>query len=75
MASRRIKVLFIIDYFHRTGGTERHLAHLVTQLPPEQFECAIVCFDMGPNPLLDEVRADWRALRPLIEWLARTSAE
>jgi uncharacterized protein (DUF2461 family) len=25
--------------------------------------------------LLDEVRADWRALRPLIEWLARTSAE
>lgn len=57
MASKRIKVLFIIDYFHRTGGTERHLAHLVTQLPPDQFECAIVCFDMGPNPLLDEVRA------------------
>ena len=25
--------------------------------------------------LLDEVRADWKALRPLIEWLARTSAE
>ncbi len=25
--------------------------------------------------LLDEVRADWRALRPLIEWLARTTAE
>jgi uncharacterized protein (DUF2461 family) len=22
--------------------------------------------------LLDEVRADWQALRPLIEWLART---
>ena len=25
--------------------------------------------------LLDEVRADWQALRPMIEWLARTSAE
>ena len=25
--------------------------------------------------LLDEVRADWQALRPLIEWLARTSSE
>jgi uncharacterized protein (TIGR02453 family) len=25
--------------------------------------------------LLDEVRADWRALRPLIEWLARTSTD
>lgn len=25
--------------------------------------------------LLDEVRADWQALRPLIEWLARTSAD
>jgi uncharacterized protein (TIGR02453 family) len=25
--------------------------------------------------LLDEVRADWQALRPMIEWLARTSAD
>jgi uncharacterized protein (TIGR02453 family) len=25
--------------------------------------------------LLDEVRTDWRALRPLIEWLARTSPD
>jgi uncharacterized protein (TIGR02453 family) len=25
--------------------------------------------------LLDDVRADWRALRPMIEWLARTSVE
>jgi uncharacterized protein (TIGR02453 family) len=25
--------------------------------------------------LVDEVRADWKSLRPLIEWLARTSAE
>ena len=25
--------------------------------------------------LLDEVRADWKSLRPLIEWLARTSAD
>jgi glycosyltransferase involved in cell wall biosynthesis len=57
MAPTRIKVLFIIDYFHRTGGTERHLAHLVTALPADQFECAIVCFDLGPNPLLEEVRA------------------
>jgi uncharacterized protein (TIGR02453 family) len=25
--------------------------------------------------MLDQVRADWKALRPLVEWLARTSAE
>ncbi len=57
MASDRIHILFIIDYFHRTGGTERHLAHLIAGLPPEQFRCAVVTFDLGENPLLDDLRA------------------
>jgi len=29
MASDTVKILFIIDYFHRTGGTEKHLAQLI----------------------------------------------
>lgn len=54
--AEKIKILFLIDYFHRTGGTERHLAHLVRSLPRDAFECTIVVFDMGENSLLDEVR-------------------
>lgn len=52
----RIKILFIIDYFHRTGGTEKHLAQLVTGLPANEFSCSIVVFDLGTNPLLDDLR-------------------
>ncbi len=57
MTTRRIKVVYLIDYFHRTGGTERHLTHLVTLLPREEFECTIVAFDLGENALLDLARA------------------
>lgn len=54
--TKKISILFLIDYFHRTGGTERHLAQLVQLLPAERFSCALVCFDLGTNPLLDAVR-------------------
>ena len=57
MASNRIKILFIIDYFHRTGGTERHLAQLIEGLPADAFHCSVVAFDLGANPLLDGLRA------------------
>jgi glycosyltransferase involved in cell wall biosynthesis len=57
MASDGIKILFIIDYFHRTGGTEKHLAELIAGLPAEAFRCSIVAFDLGENPLLDGLRA------------------
>jgi glycosyltransferase involved in cell wall biosynthesis len=57
MTSGRIGILFIIDYFHRTGGTEKHLAQLIAGLPAELFHCSIVTFDLGANPLLDELRA------------------
>ena len=57
MAADGIKVLFIIDYFHRTGGTEKHLAQLIAGLPPDAFRCAVVAFDLGANPLLDGLRA------------------
>ncbi|MGH9522528.1 MAG: FkbM family methyltransferase [Terriglobales bacterium] len=53
----RIEILFIIDYFHRTGGTEKHLVQLVTGLPQEEFRCSLVVFDLGANPLLDQLRA------------------
>ncbi len=57
MASDRIEILFLIDYFHRTGGTERHLAHLIAGLPADVFRCSVVAFDLGENPLLDGLRA------------------
>ena len=57
MASNRIEILFIIDYFHRTGGTEKHLAQLIAGLPTDAFRCSVVAFDLGANPLLDGLRA------------------
>ena len=57
MGSDGIKILFIIDYFHRTGGTEKHLAELIAGLPADAFRCSIVAFDLGANPLLDGLRA------------------
>jgi glycosyltransferase involved in cell wall biosynthesis len=56
MRSGPIAILFIIDYFYRTGGTERHLVQLLSALPPEEFSCTVVIFDQGENPLLDELR-------------------
>ena len=39
------------------GGTEKHLAHLVLNLPSEQFNCSIVAFDLSPNILVDKMRS------------------
>lgn len=52
----RVSIVFLIDYFHRTGGTEKHLAQLVQRLQQETFKCSIVAFDLGTNPLLEKVR-------------------
>ena len=57
MISERIKILFVIDYFHRTGGTETHLAQLISGLSTDRFDCSLVTFDSGANPLLDDLRA------------------
>jgi len=57
MASDRIEILFLIDYFHRTGGTEKHLAQLIAGLPADVFRCSVVAFDLGENLLLDGLRA------------------
>ncbi len=57
MASARIEILFVIDYFQRTGGTEKHLAQLICGLPPDKFHCSLVAFDLGTNPLVDGLRA------------------
>jgi L-malate glycosyltransferase len=56
MASDKINILYLIDYFQGTGGTETHLARLIAGLP-DSFQCSVVAFDMGANPLLDALRA------------------
>ena len=55
--SRPINILYIMDHFHGTGGTERHLTYLVGQLPREQFRCRIVVLDLAPNRWVDAIRA------------------
>ncbi len=50
------RILFLIDYFHGTGGTERHLSHLVRNLCRESFQVTVVVFDLGTNPLIDAMR-------------------
>ena len=47
------RILFIIDWFHRTGGTEKHLAQLVAGLKAWAFDSTVVVFDRGENPLLE----------------------
>ncbi len=55
--SGKINILFAIDYFHRTGGTEKHLAQLVRLLSRDIFNCSVVVFDLGANALIDDMRA------------------
>jgi glycosyltransferase involved in cell wall biosynthesis len=57
MASARIGILYLIDYFHRTGGTETHLAQLIAGLPADRFRCSLVAFDLGANALLEGLRS------------------
>jgi glycosyltransferase involved in cell wall biosynthesis len=52
---RPTNILYLIDHFHGTGGTERHLAHLVRHLPKEEFRCKVVAFDMVPNRWVDRI--------------------
>ena len=41
MRPDRIEILFLIDYFHRTGGTEKHLVQLIAGLPADQFHSSV----------------------------------
>lgn len=57
MTPGKTKVLFLIDYFHRTGGTEKHLVQLVCWLARENFHCEVVVFDLGANEMIAQMRA------------------
>lgn len=54
--SRTLRILFVIDFFHATGGTEKHLSTLVCALRRKQFDVAVVAFDLGTNTLIDDMR-------------------
>ena len=58
MASDKIKILYVIDHFRDSGGTETHLARLIAGLPADKFRCTVVAFDLGDNVLLDALRAN-----------------
>jgi glycosyltransferase involved in cell wall biosynthesis len=57
MPSDRIAIVYLIDYFHPDGGTERHLAQLIAGMPADRFRCLLVAFDLGANTLLEGLRA------------------
>jgi glycosyltransferase involved in cell wall biosynthesis len=54
---KRINILYIIDTLREVGGTERHLSHLVLNLPKDLFNCSVVAFDIGPNIIVDRMRS------------------
>ncbi len=43
-STRRIKILFFIDFLHGFGGTERHLFNLAGRLNRDRFECTVCPF-------------------------------
>src|ERR1044071_549379 len=63
--SRKLSILFIIDFFHGTGGTEKHLSSLVCALSRKMFNVAVVVFDLGANPLIDDMRQAGASVIPL----------
>ena len=51
-----INILYIIDHFYGIGGTENHLANLVTSLDRNKFKCIVVVFDFLENSLARRIR-------------------
>jgi glycosyltransferase involved in cell wall biosynthesis len=56
-APRKIRILYLIDYWGLPGGTERHLAYLLKNLDRARFECRVVVFNYIQNVLADEAIA------------------
>lgn len=50
-------ILYLIDYWASPGGTERHLAYLLSSLDRTRFNCRVVVFNYQPNALADQARA------------------
>lgn len=55
--TRKLRVLYLIDYWGSPGGTERHLAYLLESLDRTRFECRVVVFNYLPNALAETARA------------------
>jgi len=64
-AARKIRILFLIDYWGLPGGTERHLAYLLKNLDRNIFECRVVVFNYLPNVLTDEAMASGIDVQPI----------
>jgi glycosyltransferase involved in cell wall biosynthesis len=64
-SDRKIRILFLIDYWGPAGGTERHLAYLLKNLDRDIFECRVVVFNYLPNVLADEARASGIDVHPI----------
>ncbi|MDP1879535.1 MAG: glycosyltransferase [Parachlamydiaceae bacterium] len=54
--TKKINILYIIDYLHDQGGTERHLLYLLKLLSKERYNCIVVAFDTGTTKLTEEIK-------------------
>jgi glycosyltransferase involved in cell wall biosynthesis len=45
-----------MDHFRGTGGTERHLASLISGLPQTHFQCRLAVMDLAPNRWVDQIK-------------------
>lgn len=52
----KINILYIIDQFTASGGTETHLANLLFHLNKERFNPFLLVFDLKENPLVQKIR-------------------
>lgn len=53
----KINIMFIIDFFHGEGGTERHLHYLVKNIDKEKYNCFICSFNsIETTGLIKETR-------------------
>jgi len=55
---KKINIMFIIDFLYgwSGGGTETHLSYLVKYLDRDRFTSAIVAFDTGDSPLVENIK-------------------
>jgi glycosyltransferase involved in cell wall biosynthesis len=62
---RKLRILFLIDFWGPPAGTERHLAYLLKNLDRDRFECRVVIFRHLPNALTDEAIASGIDVQPI----------
>jgi len=54
---KKINILYIIDYLHGHGGTEKHLTYLVEMLDKKKYNLYIISFDLGQTNITEKIKS------------------